>query len=840
MASYLRQSFKDVEVVINDLSGIYEEMWEIGEADVYGISVYVTTLGLTQKIARMCKEKNPNSVVVVGGAHPSCLPASPEFMDNPDIDLVVVGEGEIAISNIVRNRIKGRIVPSIDGKIIPVASETFDYFLFPSFDLIYVDSYHRRVNGEKSLPLLTTRGCPFKCFPKGTRVVTSDSINKNIEKIRVGDKLIAYDGGKLVETTVTKLFKHQSTELLEIEFENNGKIRCTPEHPFYVKGEWVEAKNLETGQEIYNINFKNKLSLQKKLYNPMKNESTRKKVSKKIKKLFIEDPDRGLAKCWKKYSKYEMHPKWVGDQEKFKEKNRNASKRMTSNNPMKNPEVCKKSGDTHRKIYASGEVVPFFKQPKEKWHMKYVSTPEEWGAWKKRDSERLKKSNPSHNPETLKKILKSAGKHPNGEETLISKFIDKNFPGEYVFSGDGSVIIGYYNPDFINVNGKKKLIEYNGCWYHHCKICFPNSKVDKRHEHRIKSYQKYGFEVLTIFSHEMKNPELLIKKIGDFTYNGLKIKSINKITNFDIVREFRDGKKPKTQVRIQKIPSVDVYNLECEPYHNYFVVPNHSKEYVLSHNCSFCGLQKMHELGRRVRFASPKVIYDQILKIKTEFGISAINFQDDQFTLNRPRLFEMLDMIKDLDIKFRCHGRAGYDNEEVYKRLAGAGCVQVAWGIESGSQYILDRMNKRVNVQDNYNVVEWAKKYGITSRAFIILFFPGETKETLEETKEFIKKADPDQVFVSSMACYPGTDVWNNPSKYGIISLDDDFSQYYQVGKDGMGPLLSFDTKWLNRHEAKELEIEFRKWVKNNIEFRGSLLDYEKTLYEKKGDNCGI
>jgi radical SAM superfamily enzyme YgiQ (UPF0313 family) len=413
IASYLRDFLGVGEVTVNDLSGIDEEDWKVDEADIYGLTVYATTLALTDKIARVCKEKNRNSIVVVGGAHPSCLPASPEFMSNPDIDLVVIGEGEIPMANIVRRRLRNASVPSIDGKIIPAASEPFDYFLFPSFDLIDVTSYHRTVGGERSLPFLTTRGCPF--------------------------------------------------------------------------------------------------------------------------------------------------------------------------------------------------------------------------------------------------------------------------------------------------------------------------------------------------------------------------------------------------------------------------------------SCSFCGLSKMHELGRRVRFCPPKMAYEHILRIKTEFGINAINFQDDQFTLNRPRLFEMLDMIKDLGIKFRCHGRAGYDNEEVYKKLSEAGCVQVAWGIESGSQEILNRMNKRVKVQDNYNVIEWAKKYGITSRAFIIIGFPGETRETLEETKEFIKRADPDQVFVSSMVCYPGTDVWNNPVKYGITNLDTDFSQYYQVGRDGLGGL-SFDTEWLSKQEFRELEIKFRTWIQENVRFRGSLLDYEKVLYDKKGD----
>lgn len=243
-------------------------------------------------------------------------------------------------------------------------------------------------------------------------------------------------------------------------------------------------------------------------------------------------------------------------------------------------------------------------------------------------------------------------------------------------------------------------------------------------------------------------------------------------------------------------------------------------------HCSFCGLAQMHNINGRYHMMKPDVVATQLYRIKYEYGINRLNFQDDIFTMNRPRLLEILKHVRNLNMRFRCMGRAGYDTEETYEKLAEAGCGQIAWGIESGSQYILDRMKKQVTVEDNYNVIQWAKKYGIVSRAFFIIGFPGETKETLEETKRFIERADPDQFFVSNFVPYPGTEVADNPEKYGIKYMSQDYKQYFQVSKDGTGGC-TIDTEWLSRAQFRELELEFREWIKARG-IRGAKQNYEK------------
>lgn len=248
------------------------------------------------------------------------------------------------------------------------------------------------------------------------------------------------------------------------------------------------------------------------------------------------------------------------------------------------------------------------------------------------------------------------------------------------------------------------------------------------------------------------------------------------------------------------------------------------------YKCTFCGLSYLHTF-ENIAFAEPEIVVDQIKLIKDKFGITAIGFQDDIFTLKKERFKKLMKLLKPLDIKFRCHGRAGIDTEETYELLADSGCAQVAWGIESGNQYMLDRMNKKSTVQDNYNVIQWAKKYGIDSRSFFVIGFPGETKETLEETKQFIEWADPDQYFVSSFIPYPGTAIWDFPEKFGVTYIDKNFDQFYQIDKEGYGGL-TVDTEWLTREQFRELEIEFRGWLAMNKPLRGSLLEYEEDMKE--------
>jgi radical SAM superfamily enzyme YgiQ (UPF0313 family) len=211
------------------------------------------------------------------------------------------------------------------------------------------------------------------------------------------------------------------------------------------------------------------------------------------------------------------------------------------------------------------------------------------------------------------------------------------------------------------------------------------------------------------------------------------------------------------------------------------------------------------------------------------FGVRSFNFQDDTFTLDRRRMRELLGEIGKLGVTFKCHGKAGHDTREDYQRLRDAGCVSISWGIESGSQMMLDRMRKNARVGDCENVIAWAKETGMTDRVFLMVGFPGETRETIEETKRFIERTDPSQYFVSTFQPYPGTDVSRHPDRYGVTRMYKDYRNYLQVYGANQGGYCNIDTDWASRREISQLDIEFRKWISRRRR-RGYLQDYEMAL----------
>ena len=135
---------------------------------------------------------------------------------------------------------------------------------------------------------------------------------------------------------------------------------------------------------------------------------------------------------------------------------------------------------------------------------------------KRRGAETLKQL--WQNSDFAKMILKAQQVKPNKPEKLIYSILQNILPNEYAINVKGHIVIDGKIPDFVNINGKKKLIEFNGCYFHHCSMCFPDSGVDglKETEKRIKLFKKYGYETLVIWEHELEDIDLLIYRILEF------------------------------------------------------------------------------------------------------------------------------------------------------------------------------------------------------------------------------------------------------------------------------------------------------------------------------------
>lgn len=107
---------------------------------------------------------------------------------------------------------------------------------------------------------------------------------------------------------------------------------------------------------------------------------------------------------------------------------------------------------------------------------------------------------------------------PNRQERKLEALLEKWFPGEWKFVGNGEVILEALNPDFINCNGRKQFIEFFGCWYHGCPIHHPEKTVHWQDTEIGKKviFSRYGFQTLVIWEHELKDENAVIDKIVQF------------------------------------------------------------------------------------------------------------------------------------------------------------------------------------------------------------------------------------------------------------------------------------------------------------------------------------
>ena len=222
-------------------------------------------------------------------------------------------------------------------------------------------------------------------------------------------------------------------------------------------------------------------------------------------------------------------------------------------------------------------------------------------------------------------------------------------------------------------------------------------------------------------------------------------------------------------------------------------------------NCCYCGSHVI--FGRGTRFRSAENVVEELRQVIAELGYRGFNFHDDTFCLNRNRVLRLCAAFTQLDIVWRCLSRVDTVDEDLLIAMANAGCKELILGVESGSQRILNKLQKGTTVKQNLTAMQLTKQAGIQLKVGIIVGSPGETWDTVAETKRLLQACPPDFWNVSVFTPFPGTAVWKNPQRYGIRILTKDLSQYAMVGKDFRGNVV-VETEELNKSDIEHARDE--------------------------------
>ncbi|MEM3585238.1 MAG: radical SAM protein [Candidatus Woesearchaeota archaeon] len=197
-------------------------------------------------------------------------------------------------------------------------------------------------------------------------------------------------------------------------------------------------------------------------------------------------------------------------------------------------------------------------------------------------------------------------------------------------------------------------------------------------------------------------------------------------------------------------------------------------------SCNFCSANT----GRNYSERNLKILFSEIDTLCKNY--EDIIFWDDNFTANKKRCEKICDYLKTKKINFRCLSRADGIDYELLKNMKEAGCYQIQFGIESGSERMLSLMNKRLNLFKAKKTLKACDMLGIETVAFFIIGYPGEDKSDIEKTVKFIKDTNPDFISINNYIKMPGStdqpkkiSEIKNVKKYNETIINKIYHEYY-------------------------------------------------------------
>lgn len=275
------------------------------------------------------------------------------------------------------------------------------------------------------------------------------------------------------------------------------------------------------------------------------------------------------------------------------------------------------------------------------------------------------------------------------------------------------------------------------------------------------------------------------------------------------------------------------------------------------YNCYYCAGPLT---GRRVvRYHSAQRVVSEIDDLINKYSVEAIYFAEDMFLSSSNRVKEMTSLFKergiDKKIVWMAQIRTNVAKPELLSMMKDAGCVHVEYGFESGSQRILDLMNKKTTVELNKQAAVYTKRAGLRFQGNFIVGYPGEKEDDFNKTVSFIKEVRPNNASLNIFMPLPGTEIYKKLREEGKLRTEwDDLGnpETPQMNYADM-PAGDFERLYFNTKLKVILPLNLLQFVRDNIrhpyrlfyvaftQFKGVITKAFKAMDElkkiKKGDD---
>ncbi len=328
------------------------------------------------------------------------------------------------------------------------------------------------------------------------------------------------------------------------------------------------------------------------------------------------------------------------------------------------------------------------------------------------------------------------------------------------------------NPDCVIFTFNSWIIDYD------LKICEIVKEINPSCKTIGYSWyaKNFGKEILTKFSfldiQIIGDPFSVIEDLINHLDPLGNLEEIGGIAYRDKINQIKINQKSGIKKSFKKLP-LPAYDLiySFKPYYLYtpllkpygLVYAGKGCPYI----CTYCPDANTQYSGR-----SAEDIIKELELLKKIGNIKYVWFYDEVFTINRKRVIEVCKSIIDKNLKIRwfCDSRVDLVDKKLLKLMKAAGCIGISYGVESGSNKILNAMKKSINANQAKNALNWTREALIPIQLNLILGYIGENEDTLRETESFIRQTLPEILQISIIMAMNGTEFTNLAVKKNWIT----------------------------------------------------------------------